>query len=298
MVDTGHRIVIVGGGSAGITVAARLRRKGQQHVAVIEPAATHYYQPLWTLVGGGRAPVEATARPESTVMPKGVTWIRQAAVGVDPEARTVALDDGSTVEYDKLVMCPGIQLDWEKITGLRQTLGRDGVSSNYLYELAPATWRFIRELRSGTAVFTMPSGPIKCAGAPQKIAYLAADYWREQGVLDKIDIHLVLPDPGHVRGEGVRRRARADGAPLRHHRAPPERSRRREPRCARGHHRRQRRRDHRHPRLRPDARGPAAERAGLGQEDPARRPHQPGRLRRGRQAHPPTRPLPRRVRPR
>ena len=129
-------------------------------------------------------------------MPKGVTWIRQAAVGADPETRTVALDDGSTVEYDKLVMCPGIQLDWEKITGLRQTLGRDGVSSNYLYELAPATWRFIRELRSGTAVFTMPSGPIKCAGAPQKIAHLAADYWREQGVLDKIDIHLVLPTPG------------------------------------------------------------------------------------------------------
>jgi sulfide:quinone oxidoreductase len=93
-------------------------------------------------------------------------------------------------------MCPGIQLDWEKITGLQQTLGRDGVSSNYLYELAPATWKFIRELRSGTAVFTMPSGPIKCAGAPQKIAYLAADYWREQGVLDRIDVHLVMSTPG------------------------------------------------------------------------------------------------------
>lgn len=196
VVGSRHRIVIVGGGSAGLTVAARLRRRGQRDVAVIEPAATHYYQPLWTLVGGGRAPLEASARPTSTVMPQGVSWIREAAVGVDPETRTVALDDGSTVEYDKLVMCPGIQLDWEKITGLRHTLGRDGVSSNYVYELAPATWRFIRELRSGTAVFTMPSGPIKCAGAPQKIAYLAADYWREQGVLDKIDIHLVLPTPG------------------------------------------------------------------------------------------------------
>ncbi len=98
--------------------------------------------------------------------------------------------------YDYLVMCPGIQLDWAKISGLGDTLGRDGVSSNYAYELAPATWKFIRETRSGTAVFGMPSGPIKCAGAPQKIAYLAADYWREQGVLGKIDIHLVLPTPG------------------------------------------------------------------------------------------------------
>jgi sulfide:quinone oxidoreductase len=190
-----HRIVIVGGGSAGISVAARLRRKGQEDVAIIDPAATHYYQPLWTLVGGGRAPVESSAKPQASVMPKGVRWIRQAAVGVDPEAKEVTLDEGSTVGYEYLVMCPGIQLDWEKIIGLGQTLGRDGVSSNYLYELAPATWKFIRELRSGTAVFTMPAGPIKCAGAPQKIAYLAADYWRGQGVLDKIDVHLVLPTP-------------------------------------------------------------------------------------------------------
>lgn len=191
-----HRIVIVGGGSAGISVAARLRRKGEQDVAVIDPAATHYYQPLWTLVGGGRAPVEESAKPEASVMPKGTTWIRRGAVGVDPEAKEVSLDDGSVVGYDYLVMCPGIQLDWEKIPGLSQTLGRDGVSSNYLYELAPATWKFVRELRSGTAVFTMPAGPIKCAGAPQKIAYLAADYWREQGVLKDIDVHLVLPTPG------------------------------------------------------------------------------------------------------
>lgn len=191
-----HKIVIVGGGSAGISVAARLRRRGERDVAVIDPAATHYYQPLWTLVGGGRAPVESSARPQSAVMPKGATWIRRAAVGVDPDTKEVSLDDGSSVGYDYLVMCPGIQLDWEKITGLGQTLGRDGVSSNYLYELAPATWKFIRELRSGTAVFTMPAGPIKCAGAPQKIAYLAADHWREQGVLDKIDVHLVLPTPG------------------------------------------------------------------------------------------------------
>jgi sulfide:quinone oxidoreductase len=93
-------------------------------------------------------------------------------------------------------MCPGIQLDWAKIPGLSDTLGRDGVSSNYTYETAPKTWEFIRALRSGTAIFGMPSGPIKCAGAPQKIAYLAADYWRQQGVLNDIRVVLVLPTPG------------------------------------------------------------------------------------------------------
>ena len=190
------RTVIVGGGSAGISVAARLRRAGETDLAVLDPAMTHYYQPLWTLVGGGCAPVEESARPQASVMPKGVTWIPEAAAEIDPDAQEVTLAGGTTVHYDYLVVCPGIQLDWSRINGLGETLGRDGVSSNYLYELAPATWRFIRETRSGTAVFGMPAGPIKCAGAPQKIAYLAADYWREQGVLDNIDIHLVLPTPG------------------------------------------------------------------------------------------------------
>ncbi|HSK59152.1 MAG TPA: FAD/NAD(P)-binding oxidoreductase [Actinomycetospora sp.] len=191
-----HRTVIIGGGSAGITVAARLRRAGETDVAVVEPAMTHYYQPLWTLVGGGAAPLEESARPMAAVMPRGVTWITDAAAEVDPDACEVTLAGGETVRYDHLVVCPGIQLDWGKIAGLGETLGRDGVSSNYRYELAPATWRFIRETRSGTAVFGMPSGPIKCAGAPQKIAYLAADHWRRQGVLENIDVHLVLPTPG------------------------------------------------------------------------------------------------------
>ncbi len=190
-----HDIVIIGGGSAGISVAARLLSGGAKDVAVIDPATTHYYQPLWTLVGGGRAPIEESARQQSAVLPKGAAWIRRAAVEVDPDEQIITLDDGGTVGYSYLIVCPGIQLDWEKITGLPQTLGRDGVSSNYSYELAPATWKFIRDTRSGTAVFGMPAGPIKCAGAPQKIAYLAADYWRQQGVLKDIDVHLILPTP-------------------------------------------------------------------------------------------------------
>lgn len=129
-------------------------------------------------------------------MPKGVTWVQQAAAGIDPDAKSVSLADSSTIGYDFLVVCPGIQLDWNKVPGVSETLGKDGVSSNYLPEAAPTTWEFIRGMRRGTAVFSMPSGPIKCAGAPQKIAYLAADYWRRQGVLDDIRVVLVLPTPG------------------------------------------------------------------------------------------------------
>lgn len=190
-----HQILVVGGGTAGITVAARMLRKGYTDVAVIEPSAKHYYQPLWTLVGGGQATASSTERAESSVMPKGATWIKRAANVFDPAANTVTCADGETYEYDVLVVCPGIQLDWNRTEGLEEALGTDGVSSNYRFELAPRTWDNIRTLRSGTAVFTVPSGAIKCAGAPQKIAYLAADYWRSQGVLDDIDVHLVMPGP-------------------------------------------------------------------------------------------------------
>ncbi|MCB0950700.1 MAG: NAD(P)/FAD-dependent oxidoreductase, partial [Mycobacterium sp.] len=181
--------------TAGISVAARLLRKGHKDVAVIEPSDVHYYQPLWTLVGGGQAKASTTARSEASVMPKGVKWIKTAAAAFDPDGRTVSCTDGATYEYDVLVVCPGIQLDWNQTDGLQDALGRDGVTSNYRFDLAPRTWDFIRDLRSGSAVFAMPSGPIKCAGAPQKIAYLAADYWRSQGVLKDIDVHLVVPTP-------------------------------------------------------------------------------------------------------
>lgn len=191
-----HQVVIVGGGSAGISVASRLRKAGVTDIGVIEPSDTHYYQPLWTLVGGGRATLEETARPQATVMPAGVAWIKAAAESVDPDRRTVALHAGATVTYDYLVVAPGIQLDWDKVPGLETALETPYVSSNYRYELAPKTWDRIRQMRSGTAVFTMPGGLIKCAGAPQKIAYLAADHWRREGVLDQIDVHLVLPTPG------------------------------------------------------------------------------------------------------
>jgi sulfide:quinone oxidoreductase len=195
MATAKHRILIVGGGTAGITVAARLLRAGHTDIAVIEPSVRHHYQPMWTLVGAGQATAAATHRSQASVMPRAARWIRNTAATVEPDNNTVICADGDSYTYDVLVVCPGIQLDWDRTDGLSEALGRDGVSSNYRHDLAPRTWQFIRQTRSGTAVFTMPSGPIKCAGAPQKIAYLAADYWRKQGVLKDIDIHLVVPTP-------------------------------------------------------------------------------------------------------
>ena len=195
MATAKHQILIVGGGTAGVSVASRLLRKKYADVAVIEPSEQHFYQPAWTLVGAGTFDIDKTARPESKVLPKGATWIKKAAASFDPDSNTVTTTDGSEYEYDVLIVCPGIQLDWNKMDGLEATLGQNGLSSNYRFDLAPKTWDFIRNTKSGSAVFTMPSGPIKCAGAPQKIAYLACDHWKKEGTLGDIDVHLVVPTP-------------------------------------------------------------------------------------------------------
>ena len=178
-----YTVVVVGGGSGGLAVAGTLkRRRPELDVAVIEPAEHHYYQPAWTLVGGGVYPAEATRKREADVMPRGVTWIKARAAGFEPESNRVVLEDGTRVAYAFLVVAAGIQLNWGAIEGLKETLGRNGVCSNYDYSLAPYTWECIRSFRDGRALFTQPPMPIKCPGAPQKILYLAADYFRQRGI--------------------------------------------------------------------------------------------------------------------
>lgn len=182
------RIVVVGGGTAGITVAARLRRQGVTDMAIIEPSHKHYYQPLWTLVGAGVARAEDSVRDEADFIPEGVRWLQERAEEVDPLAREVRTASGLRVGYDFLVVAPGIQLDWDKVRGLREALETPFVSSNYDFSLAPKTWELIQQFEGGTALFTHPATPVKCAGAPQKIMYLAADYWQRVGRLERTKV--------------------------------------------------------------------------------------------------------------
>ncbi|MFA5665173.1 FAD-dependent oxidoreductase, partial [Castellaniella sp.] len=178
-----HAVVIVGAGTGGIAVAALLKRQRPDlDVVLIDPAPHHHYQPAWTLVGGGAYSVAQTRRELAHCVPKGVRLIAQAVRGFDPEAGQVELDDGRPVAYDCLVVAAGIQLNWSQVKGLEQALGRDGVCSNYRYDLAPYTWELVRGFRGGAALFTQPAGAVKCPGAPQKALYLAADRFRRHGV--------------------------------------------------------------------------------------------------------------------
>jgi sulfide:quinone oxidoreductase len=185
-----HQIVIVGGGTAGITVASQLLLSGARNldIALIEPSDKHYYQPAWTLVGGGAYKAENTVKNEREVIPESVTWIKDYCQHFDPDRNTVITRDGTQITYDYLVVCPGIQIDWHLIKGLKEALGKEGVCSNYAYEQAPQTWETIKNFKGGTAIFTYPNTPIKCAGAPQKIMYLADDTFRKIGVRDRSKI--------------------------------------------------------------------------------------------------------------
>lgn len=186
-------IVVIGGGSGGIAAAASLlKRRPSLSVAIIDPALEHFYQPGWTLVGGGVFRPEQTRRRMADVIPPGATWINRAVTGFAPRANEVLLEDGSTVGYGVLIAAPGILLDFEAIPGLAQTLGRNGVTCNYRFDTAPYTYELARSLRRGRALFTQPAMPIKCAGAPQKAMYLSCDIWREAGTLadTEVEFHL------------------------------------------------------------------------------------------------------------
>ncbi len=190
--DARFDVVIVGGGAAGISVASSLlSRDSDLDIAIIDPADVHYYQPGWTMVGGGIFEAADTAKTMGSLIPRGVHWIRSAVAAFEPKDNAVILDGCRVVKYDRLVVCPGLKLDWHRVEGLVDTLGKNGVTSNYRYDLAPYTWELVQNMREGRALFTQPPMPIKCAGAPQKAMYLSGDHWLRSGRLDKIDIQFM-----------------------------------------------------------------------------------------------------------
>ncbi|MFZ9206500.1 MAG: FAD-dependent oxidoreductase [Schleiferiaceae bacterium] len=188
-------ILIVGGGTGGIMTAAQLRRKlPKLSVAVFEPSETHWYQPAWTLVGAGTFKMAATKRKTADYMPQGVTWIKERVASLQPEHNQVTSESGQVTSYRYLILSPGLVYNLSLIPGLAEALETPYVCSNYLDP--EKTWRVLQNFNGGNAVFTQPSTPIKCGGAPQKIMYLAEHYFRKRDIRDQTNV--VLATPGGV----------------------------------------------------------------------------------------------------
>ena len=194
---THHHVVIVGGGTGGISVAARLCKgwRNRPDVAIIEPSEKHYYQPLWTLVGAGAARPEQTERNEASVIPQKATWIHDAVDTFEPDHNCLITRGGQKISYDFLVVAAGIQLNWDGIPGLKESIGTNGVCSNYAFQYVNYTWETLQSFPGGTALFTHPAGAVKCGGAPQKICYLADDHFRRRGIRDRCKMIFAIAKP-------------------------------------------------------------------------------------------------------
>jgi len=185
-------ILIIGGGTGGISSAAKLRRERPDwSISIVEPSENHYYQPLWTLVGAGLAEKESTRRDTSSLIPEGVKWIKSKVKSFNPSENSLVLENEETLNYDYLIVASGIQLNWDAVEGLQEAVGKNGVCSNYSWETVESTFESIKNTAYGNALFTQPNTPIKCGGAPQKIMYLAEEYFRDHGVRKNINVEFM-----------------------------------------------------------------------------------------------------------
>nr|XP_018903949.1 PREDICTED: sulfide:quinone oxidoreductase, mitochondrial [Bemisia tabaci] len=197
--DNDHcHLLIVGGGTGGCTIAAKaIHHFENNDIYILEPQGTHYYQPLWTLVGGGVYSLADSRRPMSSVIPEGVTWYQEAAEAFNPKENFVKTSKGKKIYYDYMVIATGIETRFDLIPGLVQALEdpTSGVCSNYSSQYVTKTFETIRKFDSGNAVFTFPSTPVKCAGAPQKICYLSESYFSKHGKRDKANVKYFAATP-------------------------------------------------------------------------------------------------------
>ncbi len=186
VVPTRAKIIIIGAGAAGAAMANRLvERLSGAEITILDPRVEHWYQPGLSLVAAGLKPASYTVSQTTDWLPRGVSLVAEAAAGIDPEAKVVETSGGQRLDYDFLVVAPGLVLDHAAIEGFDlDMVGRDGIGALYAGpEYAAKTWQAVRNFTEtgGRAVFTRPATEMKCAGAPLKHAFLLEDLTTKAG---------------------------------------------------------------------------------------------------------------------
>ncbi len=191
--STKAHIVIAGSGLGGLALAHRLLDllDGAQ-ITIIDAKEAHNYQPGYTLVASGVWPVSKVIDRNADFMPAGVRWIKEMVAEFDPAAQTVVTSGGQRVRYDYLVVAVGTHQDWQQIEGMDvRAIGQNGLTSVYPSpEAAAATWAAMDTFRQkgGQAVMTLPSTPLKCAGAPLKMTFMLRDRLAQAGTLPQSQV--------------------------------------------------------------------------------------------------------------
>ncbi|CAE6416834.1 unnamed protein product [Rhizoctonia solani] len=200
-----HKVLVVGAGSGGLSVANqiynRFKKGGQSlgdgDVAVVDGAEWHHYQPGWTLVGSGLKEKHDLRKPLGSLIPSHIAHHQNHVTKFSPESNSVTTNSGQTLTYDALVVAVGLQINWSAIDGLEKALAdpTSGVSSIYSWDTCDKTWRDVDALREGRVIFTQPAGVIKCAGAPQKVMWIAWDNYRRTKRGEQIEIDFITGMP-------------------------------------------------------------------------------------------------------
>lgn len=202
LVDTQHakafsskakgKIVIVGGGAAGISMAARLQRWLEKpDITLIDPSDRQFYQPGFTLIASGVYKPDDVWKKQEDCIPNGIKWVKDAVIAVDPVWNQVTTAQNGKIPYDFLVLAPGIQLNWDKIEGFSyDQLGVGNAHCIYDFQGAQKTWKALQEFtaKGGRGIYTDTYTKHKCGGAPKKICLLTEHHARKNDQRDHIQL--------------------------------------------------------------------------------------------------------------
>jgi sulfide:quinone oxidoreductase len=166
-------------------------------ITLVDPRVEHLYQPGLSLVAAGLKPASYIVSQTTDWLPRGVTLIAEAAAGIDPVAKSVTTTGGTRLDYDFLIVAPGLVLDHGAIEGFDLAMvGQNGIGALYAGpDYAARTWSAVQAFAEtgGTGVFTRPATEMKCAGAPLKHTFLVEDIATRTAGAGKHALHYFAP---------------------------------------------------------------------------------------------------------
>ncbi|MER7251382.1 FAD/NAD(P)-binding oxidoreductase [Kribbella sp. NPDC000426] len=193
-----RRLVILGGGTAGTTVANKLRRRlplDEWRITVIDRDSHHVYQPglLFVPFGGDD---KHLLQPRRKTLRAGILLLRGEIAKVDPDAKDVRLTDGQVVGYDYLVIATGTSSRPDETPGMLGPEWRRSIHDFYTYDGAFALRDALRDFTGGRLVVHVVDQPIKCPVAPLEFTFLTEEFFRRRGMRDQVELVYVTPLDG------------------------------------------------------------------------------------------------------